>query len=252
MKNYHTHTTRCFHAIGSEEEYILEAIKGGYEEIGFSDHTPWHYNSSYVSTMRMSENDLDGYIEILKQLREKYKNEISIKIGLEVEYFKQYMPWLKQILKDKEIDYIILGNHFDSTDEFGIYYGSPIEYEDLKRYVDQCIEAIDTGLYSYIAHPDLANFNPNDKRYVQEYTRLCEHAKEKDIPLEFNLLGFKAHRHYPNDKFFNIVSKIGNRVIIGTDAHEPYRLSDKETYHKAKQYLESLNIEICEDIKFLR
>ena len=45
MKNYHTHTARCMHAIGSEEEYILAAISAGYTELGFSDHTPWHYES---------------------------------------------------------------------------------------------------------------------------------------------------------------------------------------------------------------
>ena len=43
MKNYHTHTYRCHHAIGKEEDYILNAIKAGYTELGFSDHAPWHY-----------------------------------------------------------------------------------------------------------------------------------------------------------------------------------------------------------------
>lgn len=40
--NYHTHTTRCLHATGSDEEFVLSAIKGGYQELGFSDHTPWN------------------------------------------------------------------------------------------------------------------------------------------------------------------------------------------------------------------
>ena len=35
--NYHTHTTRCVHATGSDEDYVLSAIKGGYQELGFSD-----------------------------------------------------------------------------------------------------------------------------------------------------------------------------------------------------------------------
>lgn len=48
MKNYHTHTTRCMHAIGSEEEYILAAISAGYTELGFSDHTPWLMNQDIM------------------------------------------------------------------------------------------------------------------------------------------------------------------------------------------------------------
>ena len=46
--NYHTHTTRCHHATGSDEEFVLSAIKGGYQEIGFSDHTPWKYHTNYI------------------------------------------------------------------------------------------------------------------------------------------------------------------------------------------------------------
>ena len=40
IANYHTHTYRCRHASGTEEEYIYQALDGGLEELGFSDHTP--------------------------------------------------------------------------------------------------------------------------------------------------------------------------------------------------------------------
>ena len=36
--NYHTHTLRCGHAIGSDKEYIIKAIEAGYQVIGMSDH----------------------------------------------------------------------------------------------------------------------------------------------------------------------------------------------------------------------
>ena len=50
--NYHTHTKRCMHACGKDEEYVLAAIANGYEELGFSDHTPWKYDTDYVAHMR--------------------------------------------------------------------------------------------------------------------------------------------------------------------------------------------------------
>ena len=34
--NYHTHTTRCMHATGDDEDYVLSAIKGGYRGFTFS------------------------------------------------------------------------------------------------------------------------------------------------------------------------------------------------------------------------
>ena len=72
-------------------------------------------------------------------------------------------------------------NAFESVNE---YY--------LKAYVDHCIQAIDTGLYSYIAHPDLVYYDKDSKLYQEEMSRLCAYAKEKDMPLEFNLLGFMS------------------------------------------------------------
>ena len=36
--NYHTHTFRCGHAIGNDEEYVIEAIGMGLHTLGFSDH----------------------------------------------------------------------------------------------------------------------------------------------------------------------------------------------------------------------
>ena len=35
---YHTHTYRCGHADGEDEEYVLEAIAAGVRKLGFSDH----------------------------------------------------------------------------------------------------------------------------------------------------------------------------------------------------------------------
>ena len=68
--NYHTHTTRCYHASGEDEEYVKAAIKAGIKELGFSDHTPWHYDSSFKATMRMPESQLDDYLESIRYLKE--------------------------------------------------------------------------------------------------------------------------------------------------------------------------------------
>ena len=63
MKNYHTHTKRCHHAIDNEEDYIQAAIASGYTELGFSDHSPWMYQSSFHPTMRMEAYEIGDYVE---------------------------------------------------------------------------------------------------------------------------------------------------------------------------------------------
>lgn len=66
--------------------------------------------------------------------------------------------------------------------------------------------------------------------------------KELDIPLEFNLLGFTSHRNYPNPEVWKIIAEVGNRVVIGLDAHKPNVYSDKEDLQKATKFLADLNI----------
>ena len=58
IQSLHNHTTRCHHATGTEEEYVLAAIAGGLESFGFSDHAPQHYPGDYVSRVRMLPQQL--------------------------------------------------------------------------------------------------------------------------------------------------------------------------------------------------
>ena len=38
--NFHTHTTRCGHASGTDEDYVRAALAQGFGVLGFSDHVP--------------------------------------------------------------------------------------------------------------------------------------------------------------------------------------------------------------------
>ena len=38
--NYHTHTARCMHACGSDEDYVRAAIANGYEGLCVSADSP--------------------------------------------------------------------------------------------------------------------------------------------------------------------------------------------------------------------
>ena len=39
--NFHTHTYRCKHAVGNEEDYVIEAINQNLTTLGMSDHGPY-------------------------------------------------------------------------------------------------------------------------------------------------------------------------------------------------------------------
>ena len=77
-ENYHTHTIRCNHAIGTDEEYVISAINSGVKILGFSDHSPYPMPGGYVTSYRLSENAARDYIASLRSLREKYRDKIKI------------------------------------------------------------------------------------------------------------------------------------------------------------------------------
>ena len=107
--------------------------------------------------MRMPLVQFHEYAESIRKLKEKYRGQIEILLGLECEYYPRYLPWLRQFLIEEQVDYIILGNHYYESDEIANqYYGNRCK-EDLylQRYVEGAIAAMESGLYAYMAHPDL-------------------------------------------------------------------------------------------------
>lgn len=257
--NYHTHTSRCMHATGTDEEYVLSALKGGYELLGFSDHTPWKYHTNYVADMRMLPDELPEYVESLKALREKYKDRIQIKIGLECEYFPEYMHWLKEQIKKYQLDYVIFGNHHYHTDEKFPYFGHHTDSRDmLDLYEESAIEGMETGLYSCLAHPDLfmRSYPEWDRHCTLAARHICRAAARLHIPLEYNI-AFVAYNEahgttsYPCPEFWHIAANEGCTAIIGVDAHHNQELETSTYYDRAIQELDTLKIKRTDTLKML-
>ena len=103
--NFHTHTSRCHHAFGNDEEFVRTAIQNGFEVLGFSDHACWKYDSDFVAHMRMKLDEFDDYKDSVLYLKDRYKKQIEIRFGLEAEYFPKYMDWLLDFCIENEIDY---------------------------------------------------------------------------------------------------------------------------------------------------
>ena len=258
--NYHSHTTRCHHAKGSDEEYILSAIKGGFDEIGFSDHCPWPFENGYSSRIRMDVSEFENYVTSVQALKEKYKNQISVKIGLECEYFEEYLPWLKNLIHEYKLDYVIFGNHFSENESRGYYFGTETtSKEALYQYMETAIKGMETGLFSYFAHPDLfmRSWTDLNEDFYYVCRKICEKAKELDILLEYNISGYIYNRDFnvngfPNINFWTIAAEVGCKAIIGIDAHHNMYYETEEYRNRALKDLADLNIEVVETMPFIQ
>lgn len=225
IANYHTHTWRCNHASGTEREYVENAIGQGLKILGFSDHTPYIFPGEYYSHFRMKLSQLEDYVETVLDLRKEYCGYIEIPLGLELEYYPKLLPDLLPVLQDYPIDYLLMGQHFIGNEIDEHYSGWPTDdVRILERYVDQVIEGMHTGLFTYVAHPDLIHFLGDKCTYQKHMRRLCQAAKQCEIPLEVNLLGIREGRNYPDALFWEQAAVEGCDVILGRDAHSAQQL----------------------------
>lgn len=240
IANYHTHTARCKHAEGEDREYVEAAIRAGIKTLGFADHCPWPFQDGYVSGIRMAPADLDGYFYSLESLRKEYQKELTIYIGFEAEYDLSLNDAQEKLFSNYPLDYMILGQHFLGTESDSFYTGSPNSDETiLQDYVNLTIQGMQTGKYLYLAHPDLINYTGPDEIYEKHMIRLCNYLKEKNIPIEINLLGLWTHRNYTSKRFLSIAKKVGNSAILGIDAHSPEQLLNTSA--------EKLGISLCQE-----
>jgi histidinol-phosphatase (PHP family) len=254
--NWHTHTARCGHAYGTDEEYVQAAIRGGLKTLGFSDHAA--YTTPYPPE-RMAIEQVPEYIASIRSLKEKYKNQISIHLGMEVEYYPS--QWETLTYYRKEMDYLILGQH-----QLELGAGSVYGIRDpqrLKRYVDALEGACYHGLCDYIAHPDvvLYSYPVLDGSVREAARRIADISLKYDMPLELNcgsgVRYGKQHYSdgdryaYPVRIFFEEFARRHCPIVIGLDIHNPQLFLEERDLNRALSVIEGLDCNIIEDYDIL-
>ena len=150
------------------------------------------------------------------------------------------------------MDYMILGNHGDGS-MHEKYFGNIQTVERLELYVHNAVEAMESGLFLYMAHPDLmlSKYPAFDDTAKALSRQLCREANRLSIPLEYNLYGImkgvpEGGLGYPYGGFWEIAAEENVRAVIGVDAHAPSHFAVADTA-AAENYLKKLGITVLSD-----
>lgn len=223
----HNHTSLCNHAEGTSEEYLLQAIKSKTKYFGFSDHAPMDFDPKY----RMSFQQMNEYEKEVLRLKEKYKSEINVLLGYEVDYLKGHMD--ERVL-NANVDYLIGSVHFlegwgfDNPEFIGRYEEQDID-EIWQKYFDTIEEMANSELFDIVGHLDLIKvfkFMPN-KNIIEIAKNALNAIKKANMVLELNVAGLRKPigEPYPSKALLQEVFKLGIPITFGSDAHKPEQVS---------------------------
>ena len=234
--DYHTHHVRCGHASGELEEYVKRGIEIGLHQLGLSDHMPLlHVDpATYWPGMAMPMEELPRYVEECLRLKEKYKNQIEIRVGLEGDYIEGYEAEIESIIQAYPWDYVIGSVHF--LGEWDISDFRQLEqwkhrdvYAVYEQYYDAVQKAARTGLYDYIGHMDvIKRFGYKPERDTWELEKAAlDTVKACNLAIELNASGLRHHceEMFPSRRMLEYCHQQGIAVTLGSDAHQPDRLA---------------------------
>lgn len=213
--------------MGEIKDYVSFAVKEGIVELGISCHVP--YKDGRFPEDRMEYSNLSKYFQEIDQAGEIFK-ELNLLKAFECEYFEDCHDYYLE-LKSKT-NYLILGQHYlvrenkEVVDSFYIY-----DKETLYLYRDNVVKGIESGMFDFIAHPDVfmasyPQWDENCEKITEDILSSCRKYK---MPIEYNANGLRHSRKYPHDKFWEYVSDNYSdiKVLVNSDAHFPEALDDE-------------------------
>ncbi|MDR2833451.1 MAG: histidinol-phosphatase HisJ family protein, partial [Streptococcaceae bacterium] len=182
--DYHVHSDYSDDSWYLIEDVVKDAIKLGLEEICFTDHVDygikedWKEEDEYiVGGNKIVKNVFyERYFPELQHVTRKYKDQITVKTGLEFGIQMHTIPEFEKLYATYDYDFILLSVHQIDNQEFwtGDYQKGRSDKESYDRYYDEMLQLVKTYKnYSCLAHMDLI------RRYLDKNVDMFEHNKQE-------------------------------------------------------------------------
>lgn len=236
--DYHVHSDFSSDSDTPMEDMIARAISLGMNTLTFTDHMDFDYPTTNEANFLFNAQD---YINQLNALKEKYRNTLTIRTGIELGLQPHIVPLINQLLNDYSFDFIIGSSHIIHGED--PYY--PPYWERLLAQYETEMEAMEMGVRNYFlsikenidafqgfqvyGHLDyIVRYAPTKAKY---YTPECYHDILTTIlktlidtgkGIEVNTSGYKSGLGFPNPHpyILKLYQTLGGEIItIGSDAH---------------------------------
>ncbi|MDH5634717.1 MAG: histidinol-phosphatase HisJ family protein [Candidatus Bathyarchaeota archaeon] len=231
--DYHMHT-RFSDGRSDLSDHVAEAAKRKIDEIGFSDHI--HFRKEDWS---MDHADLPRYVDNINTL--KKKSQISIKMGLEVDFVPYLMEDLMQMIKQWDFDYLIGSVHHigdwlvDSEKEIEEWKRRDVD-QVYRQYFNLVQAMAKTQLFDIVGHLDLVKkFNHQPKNDLGDLLlETVQTIGKSGMCIEINTGGLRkpCREIYPSEKLLKMCFDNGLPITFGSDAHSPEDVG--AGFHKAE------------------
>ncbi|KPU43820.1 histidinol-phosphatase [Oxobacter pfennigii] len=244
--NFHTHCIFC-DGKGEPESFVQEAVKQGFDALGFSSHSPLSFNS-----WTMKEERIEEYLNTIENLRVKYKDDIQVYKGLEIDYIPGIYGPRSTRFENLNLDYNIGSIHTikdEKTGEYPNIDGSSDEFERMlngmfggsmekmaRKYYGLVRDMVEIHAPDIVGHLDLLKKNNRGGKYFTEEESWYKEEIAKTLfviskyrsIVEVNTGGMSRNyidTFYPSPWILEECREMDIPVVLSADAHEPANIS---------------------------
>jgi histidinol-phosphatase (PHP family) len=238
MIDYHLHTLFCNHAVGGMELYIQRAVDLGLREICFLDHLtirPACHSEAGAGRktepgLSMTPEEIPYYFYAVQILKQKYRDKINVKAGLEVDFNPNHTALYQDIVDTYAFDIIASSLHFPNdldivTHRSGWRYGEKDADDVYALYFEQLQKMLEYDYFDVICHIDL--IKKYGRKPMRSFEKECDTilriVKDKDKTIEVNTSGYDhpARDIYPSLEILKKCYQQRISITMGSDAHRP-------------------------------
>ena len=246
LSDCHMHTWFSKDSQADPEAMVKEAVNRGLKAVCFTDHEDKDYVFDGVEYIF----DADEYFQTMRGLQEKYKNQIEIRIGVEIGFQPHLGGFYKEFTKSNPFDYVIgsvhnVGGKDPYLDDF---FTGRTDAECYRQTFEETLADLKSIRdFDALGHLDyVVRYGKNREKdyHIEAYKDIVEailrHLIEHGKGLELNMAGLKyglpfAH---PVPEVLKWYRELGGEIVtVGADAHKPEHIAYE--YAKASEILKT-------------